>query len=359
MSGSARDPLRRRGPPACGSKRTMMSGEIGRARGAVEAVPRPSATTSAATSIAAARRDPERRSAPPRRRRTRNAVAGLRERGLMRSRSSSGRTGGGREPPVGRCSTRSAIAAASGSCVTITTARSRQAAEQRQHGRAVLAVEVAGRLVGQHQLGIVDERAGDREPLLLAAGQLVRPAIGDLGEPELARSAAALAARRRAARPAAAPAAARSPRRSAPRSGETTGTRSPTCRSRARASARGRRPRQLLAGERDLAPRRGGRAPPSRCRSVDFPLPDGPSTATTSPASTSRLDAVEHAPRRATRPHRLRHAASFQDRHCAYGSARLFRAGPAARLAAQAWIDLQAISRESSSAAARCAWIAR
>ena len=60
-----------------------------------------------------------------------------------------------------------------------------ETAQQREHGGAVLGVEVAGRLVGQHQLGIVDERSRDREPLLLAAGELVRKVVGHRGQPEL------------------------------------------------------------------------------------------------------------------------------------------------------------------------------
>ena len=35
-------------------------------------------------------------------------------------------------------------------------------------------VQVAGRLVGQHHLGLLDQRPGDRHPLLLATGQLRR-----------------------------------------------------------------------------------------------------------------------------------------------------------------------------------------
>ena len=66
----------------------------------------------------------------------------------------------------------------------------REAAEQRQHGRAVLLVEVSGRLVGEHDPGIVDEGPGDREPLLLAARELVGPAARDLGEAELVDQAA-------------------------------------------------------------------------------------------------------------------------------------------------------------------------
>ena len=46
-------------------------------------------------------------------------------------------------------------------------------------------VEVAGRLVGQQQRRVVDQRAGDREALLLAAGELVRQRAGHLAQPEV------------------------------------------------------------------------------------------------------------------------------------------------------------------------------
>ena len=45
-------------------------------------------------------------------------------------------------------------------------------------------VEVAGRLVGDDQPRVVDERAGDRRPLLLAAGQLRRGLLGLRGQPD-------------------------------------------------------------------------------------------------------------------------------------------------------------------------------
>ena len=47
-------------------------------------------------------------------------------------------------------------------------------AQQPQHLGAGLGVEVAGRLVGEQQRRVVDERAGDREALLLAARELMR-----------------------------------------------------------------------------------------------------------------------------------------------------------------------------------------
>ncbi len=59
-----------------------------------------------------------------------------------------------------------------------------EAAQQRQDDRAVLLTEIAGRLVGEDQLGIVDQRARDRQPLLLATGELVGAAPGDLRQAE-------------------------------------------------------------------------------------------------------------------------------------------------------------------------------
>ena len=77
--------------------------------------------------------------------------------------------------PSSRCTTRSACAARAGECVTITTvAPSRCSDAEHVHDvRAVAAVEVARRLVGEDQRRIVDERARDRDALLLAARELV------------------------------------------------------------------------------------------------------------------------------------------------------------------------------------------
>ena len=44
------------------------------------------------------------------------------------------------------------------------------------------AVERAGRLVGEQHLGVVHQRAGDGDALLLAAGELGRPVFHPLGE---------------------------------------------------------------------------------------------------------------------------------------------------------------------------------
>ena len=55
-------------------------------------------------------------------------------------------------------------------------------------------VERAGGLVGQQQPPLPDHGAGDRHPLALAAGQLVRIAVGLVGQAQFA-SAASPAAR--------------------------------------------------------------------------------------------------------------------------------------------------------------------
>ena len=79
--------------------------------------------------------------------------------------------------PSARNSTRSAIAAACASWVTITVvwpSVSTDVAQQREDLAAGRGVEVAGRLVGEHHARPRDERAGDGHALLLAAGQLGR-----------------------------------------------------------------------------------------------------------------------------------------------------------------------------------------
>ncbi len=56
-----------------------------------------------------------------------------------------------------------------------------------QHGDdlgAGVRVEVAGRLVGEQQLGLVDERARDRDALLLASRKLTRHVCGARREPD-------------------------------------------------------------------------------------------------------------------------------------------------------------------------------
>ena len=55
-------------------------------------------------------------------------------------------------------------------------------AERSQNQRGVVVVEIAGRLVGQEQRGIVEDRPAKRDALLLASRELawiVRPALED------------------------------------------------------------------------------------------------------------------------------------------------------------------------------------
>ena len=58
-------------------------------------------------------------------------------------------------------------------------------AQHPHHFFAVGGVEVAGRFVGQDQLGLGDQRAGDRDALLLAARQLRGAVLGAVGDADL------------------------------------------------------------------------------------------------------------------------------------------------------------------------------
>ena len=87
--------------------------------------------------------------------------------------------------PSARNTTRSAVAAAFGSWVTMTivwpnvSTASRSRLEDLGAG---VRVEVAGRLVGEQHGRLADQRAGDRDPLLLAARELRRAVVATLGE---------------------------------------------------------------------------------------------------------------------------------------------------------------------------------
>jgi hypothetical protein len=59
--------------------------------------------------------------------------------------------------------------------------------EPAQHVHDLLAgggVEVAGGLVGEDDVRVVDQRSGDRHPLLLTAGELIGPVVQPVGEPD-------------------------------------------------------------------------------------------------------------------------------------------------------------------------------
>ena len=81
---------------------------------------------------------------------------------------------------------RSAVAATSVSWVMSTIVRpaALQLVEQVHDLGAGVAVEVAGRLIGEDQRGFGDERSGDRDALLLSAGQLGRLVVQAIAHPE-------------------------------------------------------------------------------------------------------------------------------------------------------------------------------
>ena len=165
-------------------------------------------------------------------------------------------------------------------------AERRQARGERAGGRRV---EVGGRLVEDEDPGSRRERAGQREPLLLAAGQLRRPltARARRGRPRRAPRARAPASRRAASRGSRA----RTRRRPRPAPSRA-GSRGPG--TRARPAPRPRRPTPST-GSRPSTVRRPcqspgnsrGTRPASASASVLLPDPDGPTTSRHSPGSTS------------------------------------------------------------------------
>ena len=100
--------------------------------------------------------------------------------------------------PSSRRSTRSHAAASLGLCVAMTDVRPLLAVHlpqqivQRFGG---VLVEIAGRLVGEQQRRAHDQRARDRDALLLAARQHARPVLEALAPARLAPGAASRAAR--------------------------------------------------------------------------------------------------------------------------------------------------------------------
>ena len=154
----------------------------------------------------------------------------------------------------------------------------------------------------RRSFGPVRQRPGDRDPLLLAARQLVRPVLRPVGQADDVEQ------RRAPGRPARARSRGRggaAPRRSRPRSGS------------ARARTPGRRTRRSAAGRRRAGPRPsreiswpstttrpdvGLSSPPSRLRSVVLPLPDRPRTAMSSPGATARLIAAQRVDDAVARP---------------------------------------------------------
>ena len=165
--------------------------------------------------------------------------------------------------------------------------------ERRRSRSAFSLVEVAGRLVGPDDRRVVDERAGDRDALALAARERVGNVVRAIGEPDelerLERSLARFRAARRGRRAAAA-------RRSRPRSGRAsgcrTGRRSPSA-GRGSRCARGRTSPTAASPRSATSPPSMESSPDRQLRSVVLPQPLGPMIATISPRLEHEIDAAE------------------------------------------------------------------
>ena len=182
------------------------------------------------------------------------------------------------------------------SCVisTIGAAGGAQLVEQVEHVGGGVRVEVARGLVGQDHRRLGDERARDRDALLLSAGQLARPVVEAVAEPDAGERLHA-------------PGPARSSRRSAgvdqrqldvAQRGQR-GQQVELLEDEADAPVAdlgelvlvevARRPRRPAGTSRSVATSRQ----PRMCMSVDFPEPDGPMIATYSPARDVHRDAAQ------------------------------------------------------------------
>ena len=164
----------------------------------------------------------------------------------------------------------------SSSFVTISTVipyRSRRRSSSVEDLRAGLRVERAGRLVGEEQPRLVRERAGDRDPLALAAGERARPRLRSRRRARprrAARAARSSRSRRRTCARSSAPA--RSRARSASASGCGTGRRSRRSRPGTRTD---RRARSSSSPPTTIDPESGRSSAPIRFSSVLLPQPDG------------------------------------------------------------------------------------
>ena len=161
-------------------------------------------------------------------------------------------------------------------------------------------VEVAGRLVGQQQVGLGDQGPGDGRPLHLAAGQLARAVLQPMAQADQFQQFARPARRaagdgesssRRRRRSSAARA--RFPASSARAAGGRTGR---SCRTAGCAGDRGWRPADCRsAGRRSgFRPGRARRACPAGASSVLLPEPLWPTIDRNSPASDVEVDAAQH-----------------------------------------------------------------
>ena len=158
--------------------------------------------------------------------------------------------------------------------------------------RAGRLVEIAGRLVGDQDRRIGRQRAGERDALLLAAGQLRRIMVRAARPSPTAASSARARARTRRRRRRARAAPRRSPAPSWSGSGGRTGTRCRHC-GRGSAPARPRRACPGPAPATATVPVSGRSSPAITISSVDLPEPDGPTRPTASPRAYMQIDILE------------------------------------------------------------------
>ena len=161
-----------------------------------------------------------------------------------------------------------------------------------RRSRAGARVEVAGRLVGEHDRRPADERAGDGHALALAAGQLRRAVVerGGRGRPARSASRGRAAALARAGRPGRAGRRRRCRARSCPSSRKNCWNTKPICARAQRRQLAVGQPRDVVGRRRSTSPVVGRSSVPMMCSSVDLPEPDGPTMATSSPSRDVEVD---------------------------------------------------------------------
>ena len=163
-----------------------------------------------------------------------------------------------------------------------------QVAHQVHEHLGVLAVEVGGRLVGEHELRPRGHGARHGHALLLAAGQLGWAAGRRARRGPAPRAPRPPARAARGPCPAARARTRRSRAPSAPAPGCTPGTRTRASAGAAAARCVLRRASPIFLPSTTSSPAVGTSSAPSRLSSVVLPLPDGPTSARNSPFATSR-----------------------------------------------------------------------
>ncbi len=164
-----------------------------------------------------------------------------------------------------------------------------QVEEQVEDGGARHGVEVAGRLVGEHDRRPSDDRPGDGDALALAAGELRRAVLQAVPETDLRSSACALrlAGARHGAVPVYSSPLATLSSADSPSSRKNCWKTKPMARERRPESCPSDSPAVSSPATRTL-PAVGRSSVPMTCSSVDLPEPDGPTMATSSPACDRR-----------------------------------------------------------------------